>query len=74
MDSFSRLGGEVLGLFPGVEIDSDFESKIENLIAQRNDARAFKDWNKSDSIRDKLKDIGIEIEDTSEGTIWKLIQ
>ena len=36
-------------------------------------ARAAKDWNKSDSIRDKLKDIGIEIEDTSDGTIWKLI-
>ena len=73
LDLFSRLGGDVLGLFTRVEIDSDFEAKIESLIAQRNDARAAKDWNKSDSIRDKLKDIGIEIEDTSDGTIWKLI-
>ncbi len=70
---FSRLGGEVLGLFTRVEIDSDFEAKIESLIAQRNNARAAKDWNKSDSIRDKLTSLGVEIEDTSEGTIWKLI-
>ena len=73
LDLFSRLGGEVLGLFSSVEIDSDFEAKIENLIIQRNNARAAKDWEKSDLIRDELKSIGIEIEDTSEGTIWKLI-
>ena len=73
LDLFSRLGGEVLGLFTRVEIDSDFEAKIESLIAQRNNARAAKDWNKSDSIRDKLTSLGVEIEDTSEGTIWKLI-
>jgi cysteinyl-tRNA synthetase len=73
LDLFSRLGGDVLGLFTRVEIDSDFEAKIESLIAQRNNARAAKDWEKSDLIRDELKSIGIEIEDTSEGTIWKLI-
>ena len=73
LDLFSRLGGDVLGLFTRVEIDSDFEAKIESLIAQRNNARAAKDWNKSDSIRDKLTSFGVEIEDTSEGTIWKLI-
>ena len=73
MDLFSRLGAEVLGLFSKVEIDSDFEAKIENLIIQRNNARAAKDWKKSDMIRDKLMSMGIEIEDTSDGTIWKLI-
>ena len=73
LDLFSRLGGDVLGLFTRVEIDSDFAAKIESLIAQRNNARAAKDWNKSDSIRDKLTSLGVEIEDTSEGTIWKLI-
>ena len=73
LDLFSRLGGDVLGLFTRAEIDSDFEAKIESLIAQRNNARAAKDWNKSDSIRDKLTSLGVEIEDTSEGTIWKLI-
>jgi cysteinyl-tRNA synthetase len=72
-DLFSQLGGEVLGLFSKIKIDSDFEAKIESLIVQRNNARSDKDWEKSDLIRDELKSIGVEIEDTSEGTIWKLI-
>ena len=46
---------------------------VPSLITQRNNARSDKDWEKSDLIRDELKSIGIEIEDTSEGTIWKLI-
>ena len=73
LDLFSQLGGEVLGLFSKIKIDSDFEAKIESLIVQRNNARSDKDWEKSDLIRDELKSIGVEIEDTSEGTIWKLI-
>ena len=70
---FSDLGNNVLGLFNKKEIDSDFESKIENMIIQRNKARFAKDWEKSDSIRDKLTSLGVEIQDTSDGTTWKLI-
>jgi len=70
---FTVLGGEVLGLFTKKSINSDFESKIENLILQRNEARLAKDWSKSDSIRDELTKLGIEIQDTSEGTTWNLI-
>ena len=70
---FTVLGGEVLGLFTKKTINSDFESKIESLILQRNEARLAKDWSKSDSIRDELTKLGIEIQDTSEGTTWNLI-
>lgn len=70
---FSTLGGEVLGLFSKEEIDSDFESKIESLILKRNEARTVKDWTKSDSIRDELKALGVEIQDTSDGTTWNLL-
>ena len=70
---FSTLGGEVLGLFSKEEIDSDLESKIESLILKRNEARATKDWAKSDSIRDELKALGVEIQDSSDGTTWNLI-
>ena len=72
LDLFSDLGNNVLGLFSRMEIDSDFESKIENMIIQRNEARLDNDWEKSDSIRDELMAIGVEIEDTSSGTTWKL--
>ena len=73
LDLFSRLGGSVLGLFSKVEIDSDFKVQVEQLISQRNAARDSRDWELSDSIRDKLVSLGVEIEDTSSGTTWKLI-
>ena len=46
---------------------------IEKLIESRNKARANKDFKLADSIRDELSSMGIEIEDTSSGTIWKSI-
>ena len=73
LDIFAKLGGEVLGLFHKDEIDSEFKAQIEELINQRNIARVAKDWELSDSIRDKLKPHGVEIQDTSDGTNWKLI-
>ena len=49
-------------------LDSEF---IEKLINDRNEARASKDFNKADEIRNKLTKMGIEIEDTPNGTIWR---
>ena len=45
--------------------------EIERLINQRNEARRSKNFNLADTIRDTLKDKGIEIEDTDKGTIWR---
>ena len=73
LELFSILGGEVLGLFSKDKLDSSLEAQIKNLINQRNEARASKDWNKSDSIRDELTKLGVEIQDTSDGTTWNLI-
>ena len=47
------------------------ETMIEGLIKDRNKARRDKNFDMADKIRDKLKEMGIEIEDTSDGTIWK---
>ena len=73
LELFTKLGSEVLGLFTKNNLDLDFEAKIEDLISKRNEARSNKDWNKSDSIRDKLMSIGVEIQDTSDGTTWKRV-
>ena len=43
---------------------------IEQLIAQRNEARAAKDWAMSDQIRDQLLGHGIELKDSPAGTSW----
>ena len=44
---------------------------IDSLIKNRNEARREKNFNLADSIRKELKDMGIEIEDTKDGTIWR---
>ena len=45
-------------------------STIEQLIVQRNEARATKDWAMSDQIRDRLLGHGIELKDGPAGTSW----
>jgi cysteinyl-tRNA synthetase len=44
---------------------------IEDLIRERERARKNKDWGIADQIRNQLKEIGIEIVDTREGTRWR---
>ena len=48
-------------------------SLIEQKIADRNAARAAKDWTAADRIRDELAEMGIAIKDGSEGTTWKRV-
>lgn len=44
---------------------------IEKLIQERNEARKNKNFKRSDEIRDLLKEQGIILEDTAQGTRWK---
>jgi cysteinyl-tRNA synthetase len=44
---------------------------VEVLIRERDEARAKKDYRKSDEIRDKLANMGVILEDTKEGTVWR---
>ncbi|MEW6660033.1 MAG: cysteine--tRNA ligase [Thermodesulfobacteriota bacterium] len=46
--------------------------EIEQLIAARTQARKDKDYAKADSIRKELLDKGILLEDTPQGTIWRV--
>ncbi|MDI6851991.1 MAG: cysteine--tRNA ligase [Deltaproteobacteria bacterium] len=46
--------------------------EIEALIAQRAEARKNKDWARADKIRKDLLEMGIMLEDTPQGTIWKV--
>ena len=51
-------------------LDDDITDEQKQLIKDRKDAREAKDWAKSDELRDKLKEQGIEVKDTPNGTIW----
>lgn len=46
-------------------------AEIEDLIAQRNAARASKNFAESDRIRDELTARGIILEDSANGTMWR---
>ena len=48
------------------------EDEIEELIKERNSARADKNWKRADEIREELSSRGILLEDKSEGTIWRV--
>ena len=51
--------------------ESTDSEEIEILIDKRKSARDSKDFSKADEIRQKLNSMGIEIEDTPNGTIWR---
>jgi len=48
------------------------EQEIKELIEERNSARKEKNWKRSDEIRDYLNSVGILLEDTPQGTIWRV--
>ena len=67
---------EWLGIF-GIDItelikqnETQGDEEIVALIEQRDEARKNKDWAKSDQLRDQLKEMGVIIEDTPQGTRW----
>ena len=47
------------------------ETEINRLIDERLAAKKSKDWAKADAIRHQLKEQGIVLEDTPQGTTWK---
>ena len=52
---------------------AEISERVESLISQRSEARQAQDWQKADSIRDELANMGVIVTDTPEGPIWDLI-
>jgi cysteinyl-tRNA synthetase len=57
----SPAGGEV----------AEAEGIVDGLIGLRNEMRQAKKWPQADLIRAKLEEVGITLEDTAKGTVWK---
>ena len=55
-------------------VDSELEAYINEKIEERKQAKKAKDFAKADAIRDELLGKGIELKDTREGVIWKIIK
>jgi cysteinyl-tRNA synthetase len=65
---FDELTG-VLGFLYNRKNDS-IDAEVEELIAKRTQARKEKNFKEADAIRDKLKEMGIILEDTPQGVKW----
>ncbi|PQQ65884.1 cysteine--tRNA ligase [Acetivibrio saccincola] len=64
--SLLRELGEVLGI--GLKKkEKKLDKEIQELIERRQQARKEKNWKKADEIRDKLKEMGITLQDTPQG-------
>ena len=70
---------QVLGIYNTETQLSDDNNVEQNdhlinlLLEVRQEARSRKDWDTSDKIRDRLKELNIEIQDTREGATWKVV-
>ena len=54
----------------GAEVADSDAGVIEALLRRRSNARDNKEWDTADAIRDRLAEIGITTEDTSDGVRW----
>ncbi len=63
-----------LGLISEKSEESDLDSEIEALIAERQEARKNKDWATADRIRDELAARHIKLIDTPDGIKWEITE
>jgi cysteinyl-tRNA synthetase len=56
---------------PAAGTDHQEAARVAELVRQRDEARAKRDWDRADRIRDELMAMGVEVSDTKEGTVWR---
>ena len=66
---FDELTG-VLGLLYNRRENNSLDVEVEQLIEERQAARKAKDFKRADEIRDRLKEMGIQLKDTPQGVKW----
>jgi len=74
---YRELGGQVLGIVPDETAagSSDAEREeglIRLLVALRTEARTARDFARADQIRDRLSELGVNLEDRPDGTVWRV--
>ncbi len=64
----------ILPLYDEFGFEKSMEPKalLDKLLEDRKEARANKDWTKSDLIRDKLLAAGILVKDSKDGSVWEV--
>ena len=71
------LIGKVMGILDDKsynQVSSEFKDKVDSLIEDRSNAKKKRDFELADKIRSELIDLGVEINDSPEGTTWKVVK
>jgi cysteinyl-tRNA synthetase len=61
-----RLGG-ILGLFWKPPVELGWDPEVLELVEARETARRARDWKQADSLRDRLSELGVVVEDGASG-------
>ncbi len=70
-ENLSRLRGELSRLWESTGSRRPLSLLISlELIEERDEARAKKDWAESDRLRNRLAELGIVVKDSKNGTTW----
>ncbi len=70
-DLIGILQSDAESYLRGGTSENDGDAEVDALVAQRNEAKANKDWGTADEIRNKLQEMGIVLEDGPSGTTWR---
>ena len=68
---FGILQMDPLAFRRGGAVDQAGDAAIDDLVAQRQQARKDRDFARADAIRDQLSAMGVVIEDTRDGAVWR---
>ena len=79
----SDFAGDILGLLPDDDslieeanrknaAKSAISELVNDLLNQRKAAREEKNWDRADEIRSELNTMGVIVEDSPSGPIWRL--
>jgi cysteinyl-tRNA synthetase len=75
-DIYMELGGDILGIIPedvSQDVDSELvESLMEIILDIRERYRADENWEQADSLRARLNELGVVIDDRPQGPVWRL--
>ncbi len=67
------FGLKLDGITAHEEISEELRQKLDAIIIKRNVAKANKDFSTSDKLREEAKEMGFELLDTKDGTVYKRI-
>jgi cysteinyl-tRNA synthetase len=58
---------------PGPSAEDPRVPEVEQLLADRQQARADRDFARADQLRDRLRELAVEVTDTPEGPTWRFV-